>query len=167
MKTIYLDAVELSGRGVGGVFADTSAEITLAGTTIYSMDINLKKEYEEYANNYDVEFIFHDSIPNTEFYTVPYIDIMAIDSMGGFIGTIGQQCSIENDAPICYISKELECFLIAENLLSFLKNIKSWKENMILYDKVKFYHSKTEAEKELEFMDIPILDPKSNTIDKE
>ncbi|WP_245975473.1 hypothetical protein [Oceanobacillus chungangensis] len=67
------------------------------------------EEYQKYANDYDIQFIFDDDIPHLEFNTVPYVDIMAIDSNGGFIGTVGQQCDLESDAPICYINRDLEC----------------------------------------------------------
>jgi len=157
MRKAYLDITELTEKEAISIFVGDDTEIILAGTTIYSMDVNLKKIIKKYADNYDIQFIFDDCIPNVEFYTIPQVDIMAIDSIGGYIGTIGQQCDIESDAPICYISSELECFIVAENGIDFLKNMESWKENLKFYDKVRFYLSKTEAEKELEFIDLPII----------
>lgn len=101
MRKIYLDRTELTGAI--GVFSEET-EIILAGTTIYSMDVSDRnEEYLKYAKEYDIQFIFDDYIPHLEFYTIPYIDIMARDSKGGFIGTIGQQCDLESDALICYI----------------------------------------------------------------
>lgn len=84
-------------------------------------------------------------------------NIIAIDSEGGFIGSLGQQFDLECDAPICYINRDLECFIVSENAAEFLKNIESWKKNLKLYDKVTFYHSKTEAERELQFIDLTDL----------
>lgn len=66
-----------------------------------------------------------DATPSVDFYTVPQVDIIATDSVGGFIGSIGQTFDIESDAPICYIIKDLESFIIAENGKDFLQNIES------------------------------------------
>lgn len=112
------------------------------------------EEYQRYANDYDIQFIFDDYIPHLEFYTVPQVDIMAKDSRGGFIGTIGQSCDLESNAPICYINKDLECFIIAENGADFLSNIESWQNNLKPYNKIIFYRSKVEAEMKLEFIDL-------------
>lgn len=152
MRKVYLDKTELTGAI--GIFLKNT-EIILAGTTIYSMDVSDRnEEYLKYAKDYDIQFIFDDYIPHLEFYTVPYIDIMAQDSEGGFIGTIGQQCDLESDALICYINKDLECFIISENGSDFLSNVESWRDNLKSYDKISFYPSKAEAEKELEFIDL-------------
>ena len=154
MRKVYLDRTEFTGAIY--VFSKDT-EIRQAGTTIYSMSVNNKnEEYQKYANDYDIQFIFDDDIPHLEFYTVPYVDIMAKDSKGGFIGTVGQQCDLESDAPICYINKELECLIISENGKDFLSNIESWQDNLKPHDKMTVYRSKAEAEMELEFIDLSI-----------
>ena len=151
MRKIYLGRTEFTGA----VFLE-DAEIITASTTIYSMNVNDRNdEYQRYANDYDIQFIFDDCIPpHLEFYTVPQVDIMAKDSRGGFIGTVGQPCDLESDATICYINKDLECFIISENGADFLSNIESWQNNLKPYDKITFYPSKAEAEMELEFIDL-------------
>lgn len=152
MRKVYLDRTKFTGA-ISVSSKDT--EIISAGTTIYSMSVHDRnEEYQRYANLYDIKFLFDDAIPHIEFYTVPYVDIMAKDSKGGFIGTIGQSCDLESDAPICYINKNLECFIISENGADFLSNIKSWQGNLEPYDKITFYRSKAEAEMELEFIDL-------------
>ena len=40
---------------------------------------------------------------NVDFYAVPRVDIMAVDSRGGYIGTVGGLTDIESEFPICYI----------------------------------------------------------------
>ncbi|WP_196796839.1 MULTISPECIES: hypothetical protein [unclassified Sporosarcina] len=143
MRKVYLDRTELTGAIT--VFLKET-EIISAGTTIYSMSVyDRNEEYQKYANDY---------IPHLEFYTVPHVDIMAKDSKGGFIGTVGQQCDLESDAPLCYINKDLECLLISENGEGFLSNIESWQDNLKPYDKITVYRSKAEAEMELEFIDL-------------
>lgn len=152
MRKIYLDRTEFTGAI--SVFVE-DAEIITAGTTIYSMSVDDRnEEYQRYANDYDIQFIFDDCIPHLEFYTVPHVDIMAKDSKGGFIGTVGQQCDLDSDAPMCYINKDLECFIIAENGAEFLSNIEIWQDNLKPYDKITCYRSKAEAVMELEFIDL-------------
>jgi hypothetical protein len=152
MRKVYLDRTEFAGA-ISVCLKDT--EIISTGTTIYSMSVNDRnEEYQRYANDYDIQFIFDDHIPHLEFYTVPQVDIMAKDSKGGFIGTVGQSCDLESDAPICYINKDLECFIISENGADFLSNIESWQDNLKPYDKITLYRSKAEAEMELEFIDL-------------
>lgn len=152
MRNIYLDRTQFTGA-ISVSSKDT--EIILAGTTIYSMSVDDKnEEYQRYADDYDIQFIFDDYIPHLEFYTIPHVDIMAKDSRGGFIGTIGQSCDLESNAPICYINKDLECFIISESGTDFLSNIESWQNNLKPYDKITFYRSKVEAEMKLEFIDL-------------
>ena len=115
---------------------------------------NKNDEYQRYADAYDIQFIFDDCVPKLRFYTVPLVDIVAKDSDGGFIGSLGQQFDLENDSPICYINKDLECFIVSENGKKFLENIESWKKNLIPYDKITFYTSKEEAESKLDFFDL-------------
>ncbi|MGP4072910.1 hypothetical protein ACTWQB_10190 [Piscibacillus sp. B03] len=154
MRKVYLDRTEFIGA-VGVDIEDT--EVIIAGTTIFPMSAHDKnEEYQKCASDYDIQFIFDDDIPHIEFFTVPHVDIMAKDSKGGFIGTVYQQCDSESDAPICYINRDLECFIISENAEDFLSNIGTWQDNMKLYDEITVYRSKAEAEAELEFIDLSI-----------
>lgn len=122
------------------------------------MDVTDKnQEYQRYAKDYDIQFIFDYNIPNIEFYTVPQVDIMAKDSKGGFIGTMGHQCDLQSDAAICYINENLECFIISENGADFLSNVESWRDNLKPYGEITFYSSRTEARMELEFIDLSKL----------
>lgn len=153
MRKIYLDKTGLSGVAISLYISD--AEVIPAGTTVYSMDVGSKNEkYQRYADVYDIHFIFDDDIPEPGFYTVPQVDIVARDSEGSFIGTIGQESDLYSDAPICYINNRKECFLIAKSGKEFLDTVASWKSNMEPYSEITFYSSKSEAEKELEFFDI-------------
>lgn len=157
MRKVYLDRTALPGATIVNL-KDT--EVISAGTTIYSMGVHDRnEEYQRYANDYDIQFIFDDDIPRLEFFTVPHVDIMAQDSKGGFIGTVYQQWDSESDAPICYINRDLECFIISENVEDFLSNIGIWQDNMKSYDKITVYHSKAEAENELEFIDLSDILP--------
>lgn len=148
-QTLYWDRTGSAGS-IGIIAVDT--EIIPAGTTLYIMEIREKnEEYQRFVAEYDIHFIFEDKVPSVPFYTVPHVDIMAVDSQGGFIGTVSQVSDLESESPICYIDKNLECYLIAESEAEFLKNVASWKKNLKPYDKITFYPSKAAAEKELEF----------------
>lgn len=154
MRKVYLDRTELIGA-INVNIEDT--EVILAGTTIFPMSAHDKnEEYQKFASDYDIQFIFDDNIPHLEFFTVPHVDIMAKDSKGGFIGTVYQQCDLESDAPICYINRDLECLIISENAEDFLSNIGTWQDNLKPYDKITVYRSKAEAETELEFIDLSV-----------
>lgn len=152
MRKVYLDRTEIT-RGIAVDVEDT--EVILAGTTMFPMSAHDKnEEYQKFASDYDIQFIFDDDIPDLEFFTVPHVDIMAKDSKGGFIGTVYQQCDLESDArPICYINRDLECLIISENSKDFLSNVGTWQDNLKPYDKITIYRSKAEAEMELEFID--------------
>ena len=152
MKKVYLDQTQ--AHECMSIYMK-DVEIIHAGTTIYSMPIKDKNaEYERFADEYDIHFIFDDDIPHIDFYTIPQVDIMAIDSQGGFIGTIGQMSDLKSDAQICYIDNRHNCYLIVEKSKDFLKYAPMWKNCLKEYNGVTFYNSKSEAEKDVEFLDL-------------
>lgn len=153
----YFDITESNGAAILFIgIKDT--EIILAGTTINSMSTSEKNdEYQRYADDYDIQFIFDDCVPQLKFYTVPLVDIIAKDSEGGFIGSLGLQFDLEGDAPICYINRDLKCFIVYDNAINFLKNVESWKDNFTPYNEITIYSSKVDAEKDLEFIDFSNL----------
>ena len=155
MKKIYLDRTE--DNGCTSVFV-RDAEIIPAGTTVYSMPVSDKNsEYQRYADEYDIHFIFDDDVLCIDFYTVPHIDIMAVDSDGGCIGTVGQCCDLESDAPICYIDREKKCYLVAENGADFIEHVSDWKTRMKPYRDVVLYQSLEDAQRVLEFIDSKVI----------
>lgn len=150
MKKIYLDATTLKDC-MSVIVKD--AEVILAGATVYSMSVKCKNsEYQRYAQEYDIHFIFDDNIPQIDFYTIPRVDIMATDSRGGYIGTIGEQCNLGSEAPICYIDCNRKCFLLGKSGKDFLQKISTWQDNLEAYGGIVFYESKEAAMKENEFL---------------
>lgn len=150
MRKIYLDRTE--SKACTGVFV-RNAEVTPAGSTVYSMSVKDKnEEYQRYADEYDVRFIFDDDVPKVDFYTVPWIDLFARDSKGGFWGTIGAITDFNENAPICYIDSDHRCFLAADSGQEFLKGLKENKIELKRDESVVFYKSREDAEKELEFI---------------
>ena len=149
MRKVYLDR---TGTDNCISLFVSDREVIPAGTTIYYMDIEDENEEYKKCADYGIHFIFEDNIPTVPFYTVPQVDILARDGEGGFIGTVGQVSDLDSDAPICYINRDQECFLIAKNGREFLNIMDSWKNHLLPYDDIIFYNSKSEAERELEFI---------------
>ena len=154
MNKLYLDVSKRENYPAISIgIKDT--EVITSGSTVYHMDSNDKNEtYQQYADEYDIHFIFDDDIIKLSFYTVPQVDVFATDSEGGLIGTVGSFTDLQRDLPICYINKNKECFLIANSGKEFLETTKNWKNNLKPYNEVIFYESKLEAEKELRFINI-------------
>ena len=152
MKKVYIDKSSVPGPTSIWI---KDAEVIWADAAISSMSIKHKNEdYKKIALEHDVHFIFDDEIPVVDFYTVPLVDIFAMDSTGGYIGSIGEAAYFGSNAIICYISPQKECFFIAKNFLEFINHLNGWKENMIPYNEVEFFSSKEEAEKKYEFLDM-------------
>lgn len=153
MKRLFLDVSQ--NDNCIGVFINKETEVLQAGTTIYSMPVKDKnEEYQKFADCRDIHFIFDDNIVNVDFYSVPRVDILATDSQGGYIGTIGGTTDMESDMPICYIDKDRNVFWLADNFKEFLNNCSGWKEKREPYDKVEVFASKEEAEGKYEFVSI-------------
>lgn len=160
MKKVYWDMGESNGR-LAMITRDV--EIIPAGTTLYSMRAKDKNaKYQEYAEIYDLRFIFDDDLPQVNFYTIPQVDIFAKDSAGGYFGTVGQTTDINDVAPICYINHNKKCFSIANSLKTFLQMLASgydWKEAMLPDHDIIFFKSKADAEHRFEFIDIGQVSP--------
>ena len=154
MNKLYLDVSKRENYPAISIgIKDT--EVITSGSTVYHMDSNDKNEtYQQYADEYDIHFIFYDDTIKLSFYTVPQVDVFATDSEGGLIGTVGSFTDLQSDLPICYINKNKECFLIANSGKEFLERTENWKNNLKPYNEVVFYESKLEAEKELRFINI-------------
>lgn len=154
MNKVYLDVTKRKNCPAICIgIKDT--KVIKSGITVYHMDSKDKNEtYQQYADEYDIHFIFDNDIIKLSFYTVPQVDVFATDSEGGLIGTVGSFTDLQRNFPICYINKNKECFLIANSGKEFLEINKNWKNNLKPYNEVIFYESKLEAEKELRFIDI-------------
>lgn len=85
--------------------------------------------------------MFEDNVPKIDFYTVPMVEIFAVDSDGGYIVSVGQSTDLQEDIPICYIDADKRCYLIAENGKEFLMNIYQWKEQLTPCTNIEFFDS--------------------------
>ena len=115
---------------------------------INAMPIRHKKDVlQRYSEALDIQFIFEDQIPWVDFYAVPYLEVIATDSNGGWIGTLGE------DAPVVYVDRNRKCWQIAENIPLFSAICPDWKRNMTPYNGLKIYASLEAAKADLEFME--------------
>lgn len=127
-----------------------------AGTTVYAMDSSHRNaEYERFAQEYDIHFIFSDASPTIDFYAVPRVDLAAMDSEGGFLASVGQTFDLSEPIPLIYISKTKDIYLITEDSREFLSLAPRWKENLRPYHGVQLFPSKEEAQKQFEIRDLP------------
>lgn len=150
MRKVYLDTTQ-SDMCISVYVND--AEVVFAGTTVNSMSVKHKNsEYQRFAEEYDIHFIFEDNIPRINFYTVPMVDIFAVDSAGGYIGSVGQSTDLQKDIQICYIDRHKKCYLIAEGGKDFLNNVHQWKEQLTPYTNVEFFETLEVAQEKYEFI---------------
>lgn len=156
MKKIYLDMTEAT-MCIGAVVAD--AEVVPAGAVVSSMSVKHKNdEYERYAQEYDIHFIFDDNVPVVDFYTIPMVELFASDSEGGYISSVGQATDLQKEIPICYIDRDKKCYLIAESGKEFLDKVTGWKSQLRSYAEIAFYTSLEEAKEKNEFLDREALE---------
>lgn len=85
------------------------------------------------------------------------IEIFATDSMGGYIGSLGQVTDLQGDIPVCYISADKKCYLAAANGREWLKNIGWWRQELTLFKEIEFFESFEAALEKKEFLDIAEL----------
>lgn len=152
MRKVYYDKTAPENACISVYMKD--AEVIAAGTTIYSMSIKEKNaEYQKFAEEYGIYFIFDDKLPKIDFYTVPHVDVFATDGNGGLFGTIGSITDLYADVPICYMDHKHTCFLAAENGNAFLAAAGSWREHLRPYEGIILYRSKEEAMQQLDFIE--------------
>lgn len=150
MKEIFFDAVK-NTSAIG--FVQKDVKVLQAGTTVYSMPVEEKnEEYQRFADEYDIHFIFDDVPVMVDFYAVPRIDIFATDRYGGYIGTVGGLTDSESSFPICYIDKERNVFQLASNFTDFLEKCPTWKEALKPCNSVELFSSKADAMNAHEFV---------------
>lgn len=143
---LYMD---FSGtEGAIGFISDGEPVIPV-GVHVNAMPMSVKKKewelYQKFAKDNDVHFLFEDDVPAVDFYAVPQVDIVATDSDGGLIASVGEAFSLHESMPLIYISSKGECFLITADSTQFLSIAPKWKSQLVPYDGVTLYPSKEAA----------------------
>ena len=109
MKKRYLD---LTNQADCISFFVKDTQIIPAGTTLSSMPVRHKNaEYDRYARDYDIHFLFEDHLPQPGFYAVPRLDIFAHDGSCGYLCSLETVVDFQSDAKIIYVDAKRRCFL--------------------------------------------------------
>ena len=144
--------------GCVGVFV-RDAEVIQAGTTVYSMPESLWNDtYDRWAEEYDIRFIFGEEYPRPEFYAVPRLDVFALDSRGGWIGTIGGTCDLQGEMLVAYVDREGRAFRIADSGPEFLERAPDWRSHLRPCEELRLFAFREAAEAELEFCAPPKME---------
>ncbi|MBQ7898377.1 MAG: hypothetical protein IJ307_00825 [Bacteroidales bacterium] len=154
--TQYLDMTQT--EGCFGVIPDNGETIVLTGVSVNSMPLSVKRKegeaYDDFARKYGIYFIFDDCIPEIDFYTIPKIEIAAMDADGGFIASVGEPFSLRDPVPLVYISAERKVYLITEDSSKFLSIASEWRERLTPFDGITLYASKEDARKVCPIIDL-------------
>ena len=138
MEKVYLDRTEIPGN-TAIIFRN--AEPVNVGATVYAMSVREKNdEYRRYAEEFDMRFIFSDEIAEISFFTVPQVDIFALDSEGGCLGSVGSFFDSEN--PVCYIDVQGNCYLVSESAQELFVNPRDWKNRKQPCSEIEYFSSK-------------------------
>jgi len=89
-----------------------------------------------------IYLIWEGNLPKLEFYPVPSLTFFAHDGNGGYFAHVGK----DMDTPICYVSKELECWTIAGSFRDFVQMVvfePDWKEK-ITGEKMEIHETEEE-----------------------
>ena len=138
MEKVYLDRTEIPGN-TAFIFRD--AEPMDVGATVYAMSVREKNdEYRRYAEEFDMRFVFSDEVPEVTFFTVPQVDVFAVDSEGGYLGSVGSFFDSEN--PVCYIDLQGNCYHVSESAEALFANPLDWKKRMQPCKEIEIFRSK-------------------------
>lgn len=149
MKKRYLDLTNQADC-ISIFVKDT--QIIPAGTTLSSMPVRHKNaEYDRYARDYDIHFLFEDHLPQPNFYAVPRLDIFAHDGSGGYLCSLETAVDFQSDAKIIYVDAKRRCFLTAENGRDFLKNVTDWRKQCQPFAGIILFPGIEEAKEHFEF----------------
>lgn len=145
--TRYLDLTNT--EGCIGFIPENGETVICTGVSFHSMPLSVKKKegkaYAAFARDYGISFLFDDDIPAIDFYSVPRVDIAAVDRDGGFIASVGEPFSLHHRVPLIYISKERKAYLITSDSTDFLPLAAHWKDHLQPYDGVALYASREDA----------------------
>lgn len=144
MNKLLIDVSVLkSDRYVIGFWA-SDAELISAGARFH-----IEPESEEtktLTRDCDVHFIAEDKTPEISFYSVPAVEIIAFDSLGGYIALYGEA------EEVIYIDKEQNVFYLAEDMNAFLADAANWREICQPFDEIEIFPSKEAAAEKYEFL---------------
>ena len=143
MSTFPLKAYLFSG--------DEDIELKNAGTIVAGQSRD--NFAPNWAEGLDIQMILEGEEPKAPFYSVPFLNIFATDSQGGFFAG----GDLADPSRVYYIAADWTVFRVADTLEDFLANKKRCIEEKrkVPSEEVTIYPSLAEAKKELEFVELP------------
>ena len=145
--TRYFDMTNV--HGCIGFIPENGEKIVLTGVSISAMPLSVKRKeaqaYEQFAQAYGIRFLFEDDTPNVPFYSVPRLDIAAVDDSGGFIASVVEPFCLDESVPLVYISKECRCYLITDDSTKLLSIAHCWRDQLQPYAEVQLFPTKDDA----------------------
>ena len=151
----YIDMTHT--EGCFGIIPENGEELVFTGVTVNSMPVSVKvkegKAYEDFAQKYGISFIFDDALPALDFYTIPRVDVAAVDDEGGFIGSVNEPFTLNHPVPLVYISNKRKCYLITSDSTQFLSMASTWKNTLTDYPDVTVFENKKTAKQEYDIID--------------
>ena len=150
-KRVYID--KGTHPGIISYFM-SDYEPVWAGTTIYSMpETENNTVCQKLSAQYDVQFLFDGDIPEMSFYSVPWIEIFAKDSQGGYFAGLGGVPDLDEAGIILYIDIDRKVFKLADNLRQFVEEPDECKKHRTDFRDVAIFESREKAYEKFEFID--------------
>ena len=132
-KPIYIDCKSIRSSIVAAI-DDHNGEYKNNLTGISGINIS-SLEFSQYDKDYlrkisldsDIEFILEKGIKDICFYAVPYVDVFAFDSKGGWYAAENE--ILEYDSNIIYIAPDREVYKTGMNFGTFINEISNISES--------------------------------------
>lgn len=143
-QLLYIDVTNKAGW-FGIISPDQ--EFVFAGSQFVFLDKDDDMAIvETFARDYDCHFFLDGDQPTLPFYSVPAVEIVALDSQAGYICLTADK--------VLYVNSDHVAFEIAESWDDFLNNPHDWQKRLVPYDGMRLYPSKEAAEKDIQFFDL-------------
>lgn len=132
-KPVYIDCKSIRSNIVAAVnYNDGEYEsnlIGISGINISSLEFSqYDKDYlRKISLNSDIKFILEKGIKDICFYAVPYVDVFAFDSKGGWYAAENE--ILEYDSNIIYIAPDREVYKTGMNFGTFINEISNISES--------------------------------------
>ena len=138
-KPIYIDCKSIRSSIVAAI-DDHNGEYKNNLTGISGINIS-SLEFSQYDKDYlrkisldsDIEFILEKGIKDICFYAVPYVDIFAFDSEGGWYAVENE--ILEYDSNIIYIAPDREAYKIGMSFGAFINEFSDISESYTEFTK--------------------------------
>ncbi len=149
----------MTSNGPNYIFFASNKKPVFTGVTLHPMFSSrryLEAEQEIIQRLARDHHIYLNLDPQTsfEFYTVPHVEVFAVDD-NGYLVSLESGFSFDSEDPVYYISKDKQCFLAAKSGKELLDKGIHWKDTLIPDDKtIQLFSSRQDAEKKYTIHDL-------------